>query len=113
MNKLLTALMLFSLFATPQGICESSSINQTTCEQAKGYLAGPPQKDTSIAAKLAEEFMKTQPDAKLYSAKATAVYQNEAGVYSVRFNQLKRTSKNDAIVEVVLKDKTCRRVKVK
>jgi hypothetical protein len=74
---------------------------------------GPAEKDASIVSGLAEEFMKAQPDAKRYSSRATAVFQEEIGVYIVRFRLLDNSSKNAALVNVVLKDKRCERVLVK
>jgi hypothetical protein len=74
---------------------------------------GPAEKDTSIAARLAEDFMKTQADANRYSKRATAVHQEEIGVYIVRFQLLDNSSKNHALVNVILGEKRCERIRVK
>ena len=78
-----------------------------------GYTHGPGEVETSKAVHLAEKFMETQPDAKKYSPKATSVFQEEAGAYIVRFKLLDDSSKNAALVNVVISDKGCKRIKVK
>jgi len=63
--------------------------------------------------KLAEDFIKSQADAARYSKRATAVVQGESGIYTVRFRLLDNSSKNHALVEVILKKKQCKRILVK
>lgn len=78
-----------------------------------GYDHGPAEIETSKAAHFAENFMKTQPDADKYNSKAASVFQKEIGTYIVRFELLDGSSKNAALVEVVIADKNCKRIKVK
>ena len=98
------------------GCAKQDTVSTTPPDQSppqSEHDHGPAEKDTSIASGLAEDFMKTQPDAKRYSSTATAVHQEEVGVYIVRFQLLDNSSKNHALVNVVLKDKRCERIPVK
>ena len=82
-----------------------SPVSSKECIRQVEYTHGPAEEDTSIAARLAEDFMKTQADAKRYSSRATAVSQEEIGVYIVRFRLLDNSSKSAALVKVALADR--------
>jgi hypothetical protein len=56
--------------------------------------------------------MKTQEDASRFNTKPTGVSTQGNDIYIIRF-QINNSSKNHALVEVNLKNKSCKRIGVK
>lgn len=98
------------------GICDYTKeyipYGRQEAEEIIGYLAWPANRVSSIAANLAEKFMKTQEDASRYSAKPTGVSPQGNDIFIIRF-QIYNSSKNHALVEVNLKNRSCKRIGVK
>ncbi len=91
----------------------SSPVPSEQPVRPSGVEHGPAEKGASIAAGLAEDFMKTQSDADQYSKRATVVHPEGTGVYVVRFQLLDNSSKNHALVRAIPAERRCERIRVK